>query len=219
MAPRIISVDGNIGSGKSTLVKYLQSCEHLGVKIFTVLKEPVDEWESIKNENGETVIECFYKDQTKYAFSFQMMAYISRLASLRKIVADPVNQNAIIITERSMLTDKYVFAKMLYDDNKIEKINYSIYLKWFNEFITDLPVDKIIYLNTSPEICHSRILKRSRAGDDKVSLEYLKNCDNYHNDWLLNSSIQVLTIDGNINIEEFPNTLNDWTETIKRYVL
>ena len=34
------------------------------------MKEPVDEWEEIKNENDENIIECFYKDQKKYAFHF-----------------------------------------------------------------------------------------------------------------------------------------------------
>ena len=64
-------------------------------------------------------IEKFYKDQQKYAFSFQMMAYISRLALLRRVIRE--NPNAIIITERSVFTDKEVFAKMLYDEGKIEE--------------------------------------------------------------------------------------------------
>ena len=48
------------------------------------------------------------------------------------------NPNAIIICERSVFTDKEVFAKMLYDDGKIEEVNYQIYLKWFDEFINDI---------------------------------------------------------------------------------
>ena len=50
----IFSIEGNIGSGKSTLVKILK--EQLftanGKKII-FLQEPVDEWESIKDESGE----------------------------------------------------------------------------------------------------------------------------------------------------------------------
>ena len=34
----------------------------------------------------------------------------------------------IIITERSLYTDKHVFAKMLHDQGKIEDVCYQIYL-------------------------------------------------------------------------------------------
>ena len=107
----IFSVEGNIGSGKSTLVKELQKKmpNVLGKQIIYV-QEPVDEWSKIKDINGETILEKFYANQHKYAFSFQMMAYISRLALLRNIVRS--NPNAIIITERSVFTDREVFAKI-----------------------------------------------------------------------------------------------------------
>jgi len=68
------------------------------------------------------------------------------------------NKDSIIITERSLLTDKHVFAKMLYDNGKIEYVNYQIYLKWFDTFSKDFPIEKVIYVKTSPEICHTRIL-------------------------------------------------------------
>ena len=65
--------------------------------------------EYITDKKGETILAKFYKDQDKYSFSFQMMAYISRISLLRKIIKK--NPTAIIITERSVLTDKNVFAK------------------------------------------------------------------------------------------------------------
>ena len=48
------------------------------------LQEPVDEWMNIKDKNGRSVISLFYEDQKRYAFSFQMMAYISRLQRLQE---------------------------------------------------------------------------------------------------------------------------------------
>jgi hypothetical protein len=45
-----------------------------------------------------------------------------------------------------MYTDREVFAKMLFDDEKIEQIEYNIYMKWFNEFIRDFP--NILHNNT-----------------------------------------------------------------------
>ena len=35
---------------------------------------------------------------------------------------------------------KNVFAKMLYDDKKIEMVNYDIYNRWFDEFVKKYPL-------------------------------------------------------------------------------
>ena len=78
----LVSIEGNIGSGKSTLMKNLKEYYKNNNQVL-FLKEPVDEWEKIKDSNGITILEKFYKDQDKYSFPFQMMAYISRLNVLR----------------------------------------------------------------------------------------------------------------------------------------
>ena len=119
---RIYSLEGNIGSGKSTLIDLLQNSKALNSKFLNnivYLPEPVDIWSTIKDDAGITILEKFYKDQNKYAFSFQMMAYISRISQLRQAIRN--NPYAILITERSVYTDKNVFAQMLYDNNKIEE--------------------------------------------------------------------------------------------------
>jgi deoxyadenosine/deoxycytidine kinase len=121
----MISIEGNIGSGKSTFLKYLK--EHLASDKICFLDEPVDDWLSIVDTNDKNIIERYYDDQKKYAFSFQMMEYISRLSLLKKALQN--NTYDYIIMERSLFTDKNVFCKMLYDDNLIEKIEYSIYNK------------------------------------------------------------------------------------------
>ena len=78
----IVSIEGNIGSGKSTLLAKLRETYADDANI-VFLKEPVDEWEKITDENGVTILEKFYADQEKYSFAFQMMAYVSRLKVLR----------------------------------------------------------------------------------------------------------------------------------------
>ena len=78
----VVSIEGNIGSGKSTLLHNLQEY-YANVPEVIFLKEPVDEWEKIKDENGVTILEKFYKNQEKYSFPFQMLAYVSRLKLLK----------------------------------------------------------------------------------------------------------------------------------------
>ena len=216
---KIISIDGNIGSGKSTLLEILKK-EFAHNEDVIFLREPVDIWESIVDENGTNIIEKFYEDQTKYAFSFQLIAYISRLALLKEALEQ--NPDKIIITERSLFTDKYVFAKMLYDSEKIEPINYHIYLQFFDTFVKDYGVDKILYIKTDPEKCSERILKRGRSGEQNIPLDYLIECDTYHNEMIdhadLKNAIKIV-IDGNIDIVENTTECMERIEKIKKYIL
>jgi len=215
---KTVSIEGNIGSGKSTLIQYLT--EKWADKKIIFLKEPVDEWEKIKDEEGITILEKFYENQEKYSFSFQMMAYISRLKLLKDVIENiKENESIIIITERSLYTDKMVFAKMLYDNKKIEHINYIIYLNWFDTFINNFPVNKIIYVKTEPEICHLRIVKRSREGENNIPIEYLKQCHEYHEKMMEYLNAEKLELDGNINIFDFPEKMNEWTNKIEKFII
>jgi deoxyadenosine/deoxycytidine kinase len=213
---QIIAIEGNIGSGKSTFLEKLTQYYKNNNNIL-FLTEPVNEWEQIKDENNNTILEKFYGNQEKYSFSFQIMAYISRLALLKNAVEQSTNSNLVIITERSLYTDKYVFAKMLYDTNKIEKINYEIYLKWFDTFANDYPIEKVIYINASPEICFDRIIKRSRNGESNISLDYLIMCDKYHT-IMINKydkkNVNVINLNGNNDIYKHTYILNNWIQLV-----
>jgi deoxyadenosine/deoxycytidine kinase len=196
----IFSIEGNIGSGKSTLVKELKkSVPNILDKKVVYVQEPVNEWSKIKDKKGETILEKFYADQHKYAFSFQMMAYISRLALLRNIVRE--NPDAIIITERSVFTDREVFAKMLYDEGKIEDVDYQIYLKWFDEFIEEIPITGLIYVTTTPEKSKQRVDLRARVGES-IPLPYLQRCHDYHESWIKNIKKQVCLFNGNVDFKD-----------------
>lgn len=238
---QIVSIEGNIGSGKSTLLanlkKHFNDNKNDYINII-FLKEPVDEWSKIKDDKGITILEKFYEDQDKYSFSFQMMAYISRLNLLKEAVKTSRDKmkkiyekhedysgklKTIIITERSLFTDKMVFAKMLYDSGKIESINYQIYLNWFNSFADEFKVDKIIYVNANPENCYERVGKRHRDGEDKIPLEYLTNCHKYHENMLDKSLPECvcnnqLILDGNIDIYENKSVLNKWISSVESFI-
>ena len=123
--PTIISIEGNIGVGKSTVVDLLKSkYSNLQNQSIVFLQEPVKQWETIKDKSGASILEKFYEDQNSWSFAFQMMAYISRLSILKKAIK--LNPNSIIITERSLFTDKNIFAKMLYDDGMINEIEFRV---------------------------------------------------------------------------------------------
>ena len=226
----IVSIEGNIGSGKSTLLETLKELFR-GNKYIIFLREPVDEWEKIKDKDGNTMLQKFYANQREYSFAFQMMAYISRLTILRETVRDIMTKleqecyssdaQYIIITERSLYTDKYVFAKMLYDQGKIEDVNFQIYLNWFDEFAKDFPVNDVIYVNTAPEKCYERIHKRARIGEEVIPMGYLQACHDYHNAFLDETTgmkATQLVLNGNQDIFENNEVVNDWITSIKKFL-
>ena len=193
---KIFSIEGNIGSGKSTLIDILKDVN----LNFIYLPEPVNLWNEIKDLDGVTILEKYYQDQKKYAFPFQMMAYITRLSQIKKL--KNFDENVIILTERCVFTDREIFAKMLYDTKKIEEIEYSIYLKWFDEFISECSINGIIYLQTKPTTCVERIKKRDRKGEN-IPLNYLVDCHDYHERWINSTTIPSLILDGEKNSLEF----------------
>jgi deoxynucleoside kinase len=134
-----------------------------------------------------------------------MLAYISRLSILRKALAE--QKYKYIITERSLLTDKEVFCKMLFDQGIIHPIQYQIYQAWFDEFRT---VDdyEVVYLRTSPEVAHERVNKRGRKGET-IPLEYLQTCHQYHEAWLKDALPLIL----NANVEE--DETGHWVSMVK----
>ena len=228
----IVSIEGNIGSGKSTLLERIRE-EYKDNQYIRFLREPVDEWEKIKDKDGNTMLQKFYADQKEYSFAFQMMAYISRLTIVRENVRDIMqtvkkdkdegkdSKKYIIITERSLYTDKYVFAKMLYDQGKIEDVKYQIYLNWFDEFAKDFPVNDVIYVNTDPKKCYERIHKRARVGEEVIPLEYLTCCHKYHNEFLddqIGIKTNKLILDGNMDIFMNSQIVDEWIASINQFL-
>jgi deoxyadenosine/deoxycytidine kinase len=211
----IFTVDGNIGSGKSTLIKLMKKkYEAFANTRVVYLPEPVDIWESIKDKNGKNVIESYYENQVKFAFPFQMMAYISRVHQIKEIM-EKYDDNTIIICERSVYTDKHVFAKMLHDYGTMNDIEIQIYKKWFDEFVKDFPFSGIIYVGAEPSKSLERVKIRNRKGED-IPLSYLNMCHRYHEDWLNNSNIPVLKLNGNKDfINAIPST---WQLAIETFI-
>jgi deoxycitidine kinase/deoxyguanosine kinase len=224
---RIVSIEGNIGSGKSTILK------HLIAKMSTIgdeykivfVDEPVSVWENIKDSQGRNMIEKFYENPQQYAFAFQIMAFTTRLIYLKNAIDSSLNafpnKTIIIITERSLHTDCFVFAELLKKQNNIEDVCFQIYKQMFDEFSSNYLVDKLIYLQTTPEICKDRVKMRLRPGEECISLNYLTQCHEEHEIYIYEKmkSSHKLIIDGKLDIRENPQLLDERLELIKDHIL
>jgi deoxyadenosine/deoxycytidine kinase len=199
----MIFVEGNIGTGKSTFLNKLS-------KDFKVILEPVDEWTSMKNANGKNLLEEFYTEPARNAYLFQSIAFRSRMKNI-------VNQETCLI-ERSVYTDRNVFAKTCREDGLIRDIEWNDYTGWFDWLtnIFDIKPHGFIYLRCSPEISYERIQKRKRSGEETISYEYLKKLHKKHDDWLLyEDPSKVLILDVDEEFENNPEKLQDMINTVK----
>ena len=214
---RLISVEGNIASGKTTLLARLKRRYGQDSRVAFV-PEPVSEWENIKDRSGTGMLAKYYADQKKYAFAFQMMAYISRLSLLRNALRSGAE---VVITERSVLTDKHVFAHMLYADGLLEDVEYAIYTRWFDEFLEEMPAPEVVYVRTTPDTCMVRLAVRARDGEN-VPLTYLQSVHERHEAWLAHpgdgTGSRTLTINATPDITRTPYVVDEWLAEIDRFL-
>jgi deoxyadenosine/deoxycytidine kinase len=227
----IFTIEGNIGSGKTTILKEI---DHLKFdKHHIVVFEQVKEWSEIKDNDGKDILSLFYQDKKKYSYIFQSYVLFSRIHHLLDTIRQ--NPDAIIICERSHFTDLYVFAKTLHETSDISDIEWKVYNVWHSKIreLFNITISGIIYIQTDPEICYNRIKIRSRTGEETIPLDYLQLLDKKHNDWLINrpvidtdkkwfsikrdSVIPVLTLDGNVDAYDYSNR-NEQYKLIQEFI-
>ena len=216
MMRRIIYIEGNIGTGKSTFVDKLNNyiSKIIQEKKYTptLVQEPVDEWMTTRDSDGNNILEKFYSDQQRWAFTFQMNSFISRAHRIEeqcdsiKNTSIQSNTCPLVLAERSIYTDRFCFAKNCYDNGNMTKLEYDVYCKW-NDWLSNkfkLRPNAYIYLRCLPEENILRIKKRSRDGECDIPKKYLEMLHNLHDEWMGNEkkTIPVLTIDAMQNFHD-----------------
>jgi len=189
----MISVEANVGAGKSSFLKIF------GEKwpdLFNVILEPLEEWQLKYSDVDNNILGLFYGDIPRWGYTFQSNAFITRIQKFE----NEKKNGMINLTERSILSDHHIFAQMLYDDGKMNQIEWKLYQNWFN-WLSDkfnAKPEKIIYLRCDPQIAYERVKKRARSEEETISLEYLTRLSEYHDKWLLNESsipVKVYNVD------------------------
>ena len=79
-SPTILAIEGNIGAGKSTLLRYIR--EHYPKIV--LIDEPVDIWETMKTPDGKNIIQHFYGDMKRWAYTFQNTALLTRIENIQR---------------------------------------------------------------------------------------------------------------------------------------
>ena len=152
-----IAIAGNIGAGKSTLVKLLSDLYAL-----SPVYEAVDE---------NPYLEDFYKDMASYAFPSQMFFLAKRLEQH----LSQVNPGSRIIQDRTIYEDAAIFARNLFEEGIMTARDFGTYQKMYEAIKLALrPPDLLIYLEASVSTLKTRIALRGRAYEQDIEESYLK---------------------------------------------
>lgn len=187
---RIVSLDGNIGAGKTTL---LAKIRRYYPNLVYAVEEPVDTWTALKDGEGKSLLEHFYEDKKRWAYTFQNAAILSRLRVLKEALAN-AKPGQVIVTERSVLTDRFVFAEMLKKKGDIDPLEWSLYQMWYDTFAADLPMAGILYIPTDVKTSSERIKMRNRTGESEIPDAYLQDLERQHETWLASTNLPVWRI-------------------------
>ena len=169
-----IVIDGNIGSGKSTLLDVLKT-------VYTVYTEDIEAW-------GDW-LPCYYKNQKKYAFGFQLSVLLSHLKQQNSPIKDKIT-----IFERSTYSCNAIFGQLLVKDGLMSELEYSLCTEYSEAF--DNPIKYTIYLQCMPSICYSRICERSRDCETSIPYSYIEKLHAQYEE-VYRDSKKIFKIDAN----------------------
>ena len=182
---RIISICGNIGSGKSTLVNQLNHSQ----REFDVIQEPISEMNDLLCK--------FYENMSKWAFHLQCKVLLLYSSIYKNMNANSINY----IIERSPAESKHIFAMALLESNFLTSLEYSLYIDLYNELSWE--PDCIIYVRTPPNICFQRINSRNRECEKDISIDYINQLHNLYEKYFekYKYSKNIFVIDGSLDID------------------
>uniref|UniRef100_S4RFC4 deoxyguanosine kinase n=1 Tax=Petromyzon marinus TaxID=7757 RepID=S4RFC4_PETMA len=216
-----ISVEGNIACGKSTLVKVLQKLR----PNWHVVPEPLEKWQNVVpplpppppapglwQDVGGNLLQMLYSDASRWAYTFQTLSAMGRI---RAQLSVPPSAQPVQVLERSIYSDRYVFAASLHEQGSMNDTEWVVYQEWQGWLLSELDkrveLDGMVYLRAEPEACLARMRVRNREEERGVGLEYLDALHKRHENWLVDrttvvhhpcsSDTPVLVLDANQDFE------------------
>jgi deoxyadenosine/deoxycytidine kinase len=183
----MILLEGNIGAGKTTVGKIIAESATFGF-----IEEPTAAW---RQDFAVNMLELFYSDTPRWAFTFQIVTFVTRAKTWLEISA-LIDQNKVVL-ERSIFCDRFVFVENCYRTGLMSLAEYQLYCRLWDSLVPnylDQP-DLILYLRTPAEVCLERIRARGRAEESGIPLEYLLQLEKLHDEWLFNDP-QAIVLDG-----------------------
>jgi len=191
-------VAGNIGAGKTTLTELL--AKHYNW-------EP--RYEDVENN---PYLNDFYEDMPRWSFNLQVYFLNKRLKQIIEI------QNGIntVIQDRTIYEDAHIFAPNLHEMGLMSTRDFENYISLFRTICKQIqPPDLLIYLKSSLSTLVNQIEKRGRDYEDNIRLDYLKQLNQYYENWIENykeGKLLVISVD-NLN---FADNKEDFGKVVQK---
>ncbi|MCX7040298.1 MAG: deoxynucleoside kinase [Spirochaetes bacterium] len=158
---------GNIGAGKSTLVRMM--CERLGWEPYY---EPVTE---------NPYLEDFYRDMKRWAFHSQVF-FLTYRARAHRALMDVTRP---VVQDRSFYEDAEVFARALHRQGAMSDRDWDTYRGLYRTLTSLLaPPDLVVYLRASVPTLQRRIAQRARGFEASISDAYLDSLNALYEEWI-----------------------------------
>ena len=181
----IVTIEGNIGAGKSTLIQELAQNAR-----FDCHPEPIQEWTQSSKR-----LQDFYDNPQRHALGFQVDALVRFSEAL------DVTEGVTILQERSIFSSYYVFGTCHYELGNITDYDFETLTRLFSRCAQHRPTNGIVYLQVNPEEALERIRLRGRPEEQGITLEYLRRLGDLHDEVFVrnaaafNIPIKVMTSD------------------------
>ena len=137
------------------------------------------------NDESTNILEAFYKDPQRHAYTFQTYVFITRVLQGYNTAT---GTKPYRLMERSVFSDQMIFVRAVHESKWMSDLELNLYKSWYDPVVSQMPgmiPDGFIYLRASPETCFERMNSRNRSEESGVSLEYLEQLHDNHERWLM----------------------------------
>ena len=190
---KIYALEGNIGAGKTTIMKKIIGQYFSSVEF---VEEPVNQWQNL---GGMNLLDAFYTDPQRWGFSFEFYSMLSKIKALLNAAN---SDKPVIVIERSILSNK-VFMDLSHELGKLEEMEYKMLMNTYDFYLQHVypQLSGIIYLDTPVEECVRRITKRNRGEECSIDRSYLQRIKEKMDLLADSSTMHVIRIDGMYDCE------------------
>lgn len=171
-----ITIEGNIGAGKTTLSHLL--ARHFNARL--VLEEFAD----------NPFLPKFYENPKLYAFPLELFFMAERFKQLKDLIQQKDLFQNITISD-------YLFTKcLLFAKVNLPEDEFRLYQRLFEIIHQQLiQPDLLIYLHSPVQKLQKNIKKRNRTYEQNISDEYLFNIQQTYTHYIKEHNIKTLFID------------------------
>lgn len=162
-----VSIAGNIGVGKSTLVGIL--AEELRWQPYYELV------------TDHPYLDDYYRDRERWGFHSQIWFLTQRYEQHLEIADTPGS----VIEDRSMYEDYEIFVKGLLEENILSQRDFRTYRRLYTTLVQRIqPPTLLIYLQASIETLQARIATRARPSEMNIPPAYLRRLNQRYDEWI-----------------------------------